>query len=420
MGKINYRIIVFVFVSLLVTAYLLNIAASPAVEFNVSLTKTVGMPGDTFNITVNVTNTESSDIKDFTMLVRVPVGWNVTTQPYVTGDIENASNAEYYVVKKSTYWEHQVRIGSADGTGDFIQGSNISFHYPLRVLETETPGNYTIKVGPVYFIDETPVLVPPKTFTFKVLTCYDVNIEPSHQAKAGRGEVDYLFRITNTGFCVDSFSLTASSSRGWTVEVLNESLIPITNTGTLSSGESKNVTLRVHVPESEGCGVVDTTTLNATSVGDPTKSATATADTTVGVGGFDTGPGTYPSIFGTHYGTITPNQTVNISKLYTYPCSGTGGHSEWAAFYNSTTGKKIASGSWKGYTEGDYHYIEFEETFVLHRGIMYNYIIHTGSYPQIIHQQNHTTLDGSLITCTKFIDANGKEYNDWILAIRLE
>jgi len=97
MGKINYKIIIFVFVSLLVTAYLLNIAASPAVEFNVSLTKTVGMPGDTFNITVNVTNTESSDIKDFTMLVRVPVGWNVTTQPYVTGDIENASNAEYYV-----------------------------------------------------------------------------------------------------------------------------------------------------------------------------------------------------------------------------------------------------------------------------------------------------------------------------------
>ena len=51
-----------------------------------------------------------------------------------------------------------------------------------------------------------------------------------------------------------------------------------------------------------------------------------------------------------------------------------------------------------------------------------NPIIHdirTGSYPQIIHEQNHTTLDGSFINCTSFVDSNEKEYNDWIPAIRL-
>ena len=31
---------------------------------------------------------------------------------------------------------------------------------------------------------------------------------------------------------------------------------------------------------------------------------------------FDTGPGTYPSIFGTHNGTITPNQTITVNTLY--------------------------------------------------------------------------------------------------------
>ena len=50
----------------------------------------------------------------------------------------------------------------------------------------------------------------------------------------------------------------------------------------------------------------------------------------------------------------------------------------------------------------------------------YCYVIKTGSYPQIIHKQNHTTLDGSLITCTEFEDANGKKYCNWIPAIRLE
>ena len=49
----------------------------------------------------------------------------------------------------------------------------------------------------------------------------------------------------------------------------------------------------------------------------------------------------------------------------------------------------------------------------------YNYTIRTGSYPQIIHEQNITTSDGSLITCEEFIDANGKKYDDWIPAIKL-
>ena len=52
---------------------------------------------------------------------------------------------------------------------------------------------------------------------------------------------------------------------------------------------------------------------------------------------FDTCPGTYPSIMGTHNGKITPNQTINVSKMYTYPCTGTGGHSEYVAFYYTDT-----------------------------------------------------------------------------------
>jgi len=48
---------------------------------------------------------------------------------------------------------------------------------------------------------------------------------------------------------------------------------------------------------------------------------------------FDTGTGTYPSIFGTHNGTITPSHDVLADKMYTYPCSGTGGHSEYVRIW---------------------------------------------------------------------------------------
>ena len=52
--------------------------------------------------------------------------------------------------------------------------------------------------------------------------------------------------------------------------------------------------------------------------------------------GFDTGSGTYPSISGTHKGTIKPNHTIIATKLYTYPCEG-------------TNGTLIAEAHWDGY-----------------------------------------------------------------------
>nr|QNO52177.1 hypothetical protein LFOEMHHC_00003 [Methanosarcinales archaeon ANME-1 ERB6] len=129
---------------------------------------------------------------------------------------------------------------------------------------------------------------------------------------------------------------------------------------------------------------------------------------------FDTDPGTYPSIFGTHNGTITPNQTMNVSKLYTYPCVGTGGHTEYARIWNSTL-DEIAR--WDGY-KGDWHNISFNETFTLLPNKTYNYTIKTGSYPQIHHTPALPTANG-WINCTEFRDANGKIYYGGIPAIKL-
>jgi len=54
------------------------------------------------------------------------------------------------------------------------------------------------------------------------------------------------------------------------------------------------------------------------------------------------------------------------------------------------------------------------------KGHRYNYTIVTGSYPQIIHEHEYDKATGGTITCTSFIDANGKTYTDWIPAIKLE
>lgn len=87
------------------------------------------------------------------------------------------------------------------------------------------------------------------------------------------------------------------------------------------------------------------------------------------IGGFDTGSGTYPSIMGKHTGTIRPNHTVIATKLYTYPCKGTGGHTEYAEIRNATWN---ATATWKGYV-GDWHNISFSEPFTLVANKTYNY-----------------------------------------------
>jgi len=68
----------------------------------------------------------------------------------------------------------------------------------------------------------------------------------------------------------------------------------------------------------------------------------------------DTGHGTYPSIMGRHKGEIKPSDNITVSKLYTYPCPGTGGHTESIELYEN--GELIANGTWNGYA-GDWHNI---------------------------------------------------------------
>ncbi|MBN1455706.1 MAG: hypothetical protein JW945_05615 [Methanomicrobia archaeon] len=130
----------------------------------------------------------------------------------------------------------------------------------------------------------------------------------------------------------------------------------------------------------------------------------------------DTRAGTYPSNSGVHNGSITPTMTLNVSTLYTYPCPGTGGHSEYAAL-SYPNGTVIAEAYWDGYV-GDWHNLTFNRSFTLYANEPYHYTIHTGSYPQIIHNQSFNAT-GGVITCTSFEDANGKVYYDWIPAIKL-
>ena len=133
---------------------------------------------------------------------------------------------------------------------------------------------------------------------------------------------------------------------------------------------------------------------------------------------FDTGSPSnpYPSIAGTHNGTITPNKIIEVSKLYTYPCTGTGGHTEYARIYNDSW--SIETLPWEGYG-GDWHNLSFNESFKLYADVEYKFALITGSYPRIHHNISLLTPNG-WINCSSFGDENGRVYYDWIPAIKLK
>jgi hypothetical protein len=214
----------------------------------------------------------------------------------------------------------------------------------------------------------------------------------------------YTVTVTNRGNANDRFNLAKEVPAGVTATLSKDI------TDLLSPEESEGILLNVS-SALEGEHVVNVT---ATSEGNTSVNATVTTKTVVTREGFefDTGAGTYPSVAGVHRGTIKPNHTVIVKKMYTYPCAGTGGHTEFVEISNGTWS---INASWSGYY-GDY--ITFPEIFTLAAGQEYSYEISTGSYPRIIHKQNHTTSDG-FINCTSFVDVNGNDYDNWIPAIRL-
>jgi len=192
------------------------------------------------------------------------------------------------------------------------------------------------------------------------------------------------------------------------------------------TGTPADYTVTYDPPVNFDFGQVVDVTVDASDIAGNTMPQDAYSFTTTTMGPpqyFDTGEGTYPSIMGTHKGVIKPSDNITISKLYTYPCAGTGGHTKSIELYENDT--LIASGTWDGY-QGDWHNITLHNAtgdapYVrLLKGHKYNYTIVTGSYPQIIHAKEHKANEGGNITCSEFIDANGNRYNDWIPAIRLE
>jgi len=259
------------------------------------------------------------------------------------------------------------------------------------------------------------VMATPPPPTNEVL----INAVPAQQTGAPGDTLTFNVTVTNNGTVPDIIVVDSVTGipADWVVELMaNDRTVSLPyKTPLLQNNTSYSLILDVYIPNT-ATSTTESMCIEIHSYADGTKRDNATFGCTVESSIFDTGNGSYPGIMGTHRGTLRLNHNLTVHRMYTYPGTGTGGHSEYAAFYENDV--EIANGTWEGYQDqGDYHYIEFKP-FVLEANTTYEYKIITGSYPQIHHSHNVTTTYGT-ITCTEFVDANGNEYEDWIPAIRL-
>jgi hypothetical protein len=111
----------------------------------------------------------------------------------------------------------------------------------------------------------------------QVISPFGVSLVPDYKVVVTPGEglvYEYEHVLTNTGIKTDTFDLVFNSNLGWAS--FTESEI------TLNAGESHTLKLYVSVPGDAPQGLIDTSTLTATSRGNPAITATVTDITAVG------------------------------------------------------------------------------------------------------------------------------------------
>ena len=325
------------------------------------------------------------------------VGWciarvNITVGDSLLSDVNiSLSIADANEINEIN--ELSNRTVSPEGTGSGgISGT----------LLATTPG------GVVTVSDATVVLIKekPEPLFAKTTSDSDGNYIFS-DLPAGNYTIIAFQHNPYVGWCIARVNITVGDS------LLSDVNISLSIADANEINEINELSNRTVSPEGTGSGGISGTLLATTPGGVVTVSDATVVLIKAPV--FDTGEGTYPSIFGTHEGTIIPSKDIPVHKMYTYPCIGTGGHSEYVKIWNATW--EGVEAHWNGYT-GDWHNVVFDEPFTLKSGVIYNYTIKTGSYPQIIHEHEFSATGGT-ITCTKFVDANGREYTDRIPAIKL-
>ncbi|MFQ5611929.1 MAG: beta strand repeat-containing protein [Anaerolineae bacterium] len=244
--------------------------------------------------THTITN-EGNGTDTFTLTVASSQGFTVTTTPPATITLTADQTATI-----------TVTVNVPPGSGGLVDVATVTARSQSDALVQDSAVNTTT-----------------------VIQVAGVELAPdrSSQALAG-GAITYTHTITNSGDGTDTFTLTVSSSQGWSVTTAPPATI------TLTAGQTATITATVLVPAGVLSDTVDTTHITATSVLSSGVFAVVTNTTTVGLTpGVDLSPGqngladagapiTYTHVV-TNLGNFTDTFTLSAASSQGWPFSNT-------------------------------------------------------------------------------------------------
>jgi len=164
---------------------------------------------------------------------------------------------------------------------DIPAGSSVTRTFTVNIadalknkVDAITNDGYRADASGGFYTTGSPVITP-------IAAPYAVGVSPATQtdgAKLGES-VDYIVHVTNLGFNSDSYTMSSSGGT-YTVSFLDATCTTtLSTTSSVASGASTDVCVRVDVPAGASNGEVNTTSVTATSVGDPAVSSSATVNT---------------------------------------------------------------------------------------------------------------------------------------------
>jgi uncharacterized repeat protein (TIGR01451 family) len=221
----------------------------------------------------------------------VPVGPSSQIQYTIT--IKNEGNADATDVVVSDPVPANTSFASASDGGALVgnvvtwpavtiaAGSSITRNLSVSVadalknkVKAIINDGYRADAGGGFYTTGSPVIT-------SISDPYAVVVSPATQtdgAKVGQS-VDYLVHLRNIGFNSDSYNMSYSGGT-YSVSFLDDTCTStLATTASVAPGASTDVCVRVDVPAGASNDEVNTATVIATSVGDPTVSGSATVKT---------------------------------------------------------------------------------------------------------------------------------------------
>ena len=314
----------------------LTIAANTTETVTVTLTIPPGSGGLTNVSTITARSTISTSIADSVV--------NTTTVPLTRGVILEPDRVGSGLPGQTITYQHTLtNTGNAIDTFDLTNLSSQGWAVTVVPTTTTVAADADVPVTVTVTIPLTasnavsgtvditvitatstisPAITDAATDTTTVGADPGVVIEPPRTGGGLAGQpITYTHIITNLGNLTDTFTLSASSSQGWSVGLVPSPTIQLT------PGQTGTVTATVFVPIGSG-GLIDVTTITATSTFSPTIFDTVTDTTTVSQ--------TYGLIF-------TPDLTQTLSPAtasfitYTHILTNTGNGPDTFTFSATTT-----------------------------------------------------------------------------------